>query len=318
MQPKASGKGHHPTQTSSLKSTNGRVHRLIMRWDDDISPYLFLLPAFILFCLFVLYPLFYNFQIGFFKWDGINPQMQFIGAQNYLHAFGDSAWQLSLWNSLLWFLTTVFIQAALGLFLAVALNRGILGASFFRATVLIPVALAPALTAVLFSNMFEPSYGQINQFLQFINLDFLAQNWLADPKLAIWCIITVNIWIWTGFSMVMYQAGLQLIPDELYEAAILAGASSWQQFRYLTFPLLRGTHAALLILGAIGTLKTFDIVFLMTRGGPYHASEMPSNYIFVKTFFESQFGYGAAMAVLLLLLALIITVLQLRLYRSAA
>ncbi len=301
-------------QSSGIENNIAR-HRGI-QWDDKVSPYLFILPATVVFCLFVLYPLIYNFKIGFYKWDGINPVMQFIGFDNYITAIKDTAVHKALKNSAVWFFTTVFIQATLGLFMAVVLGKGIRGATLFRSIILIPVALAPALTATIFRIMLEPSFGQINEFLRGIGLSSLAKNWLADPGLALWCVIIVNIWIWTGFSMVMYQAGLQAIPEELYEAAVLDGANPWQQFSRLTFPLLKGTHASLLILGAIGTLKTFDIVYLMTAGGPFHASQMPSNYIFTKSFLESKFGYGSALSVLLLLVSLLVTVIQLRLYKK--
>lgn len=286
-----------------------------IRWDDQVSPYLFILPATILFILFVVYPVAYNFRVGLYQWDGINPNMEFIGVDNYLTALKDPFVHTALRNSLAWFFTTVLIQAALGLFIAVALEKGFKGSTIFRSVILIPVALAPALTATVFRIMLEPSYGQINEFLRMIGLSALTQQWLADPKLAFWCVVAVNIWIWTGFSMVMYQAGLQAIPEELAEAALLDGANAWQQFWRVTFPLLKGTHASLLILGAIGTLKTFDIVYLMTGGGPFHASEMPSNYIFTKSFLESKFGYGSALSVLLLLVSLAVTIIQLRLYR---
>jgi len=306
------------SSASTMVTHRGRLRQRLMklRWDDDISPYLFLLPALILFGLFVIYPLVYNFRISLYKWDGISPEMKFIALDNYVKAFTDSAGRSAMGHSVLWFFVTVFVQAALGLFLALAFNQRLRGITLFRTIFLIPVALAPALTAIVFGNLYEPTYGQVNEFLRSLGLDSLTQNWLADPKVVIWAIMFVNIWIWTGFSLVMYQAGLTLIPDVLYEAAVLDGASGWQKVRFITIPLLKSTHATLLILGAIGTLKTFDIVFLLSRGGPYHASEMPSNYIFIKSFFESQFGYGSAMAVLLGLIALGGTVFQLRLYRS--
>jgi raffinose/stachyose/melibiose transport system permease protein len=301
-------------EISIIKEKKLKRRRKI-QWDDKVSPYLFILPATIIFCLFVVYPLVYNFRIGAYKWDGINPEMQFIALQNYIAAFQDIAVHKALKNSVIWFFTTVLIQAGIGLFMAVVLDKRIRGGAFFRSIILIPVALAPALTATVFRIMFEPSFGQVNEFFRSIGLSSLTRNWLADPNLVLWCIIAVNIWIWTGFSMMMYQAGLQAIPEELYEASVLDGANPWQQFSQITFPLLNGTHATLLILGAIGTLKTFDIVYIMTGGGPFHASQMPSNLIFTRSFLESKFGYGSALSVLLLSVSLLVTIVQLRLYK---
>lgn len=178
-----------------------------------------------------------------------------------------------------------------------------------------PLTLMVVVVGVVWSwLLYEPYFGLINLTLQRVGAGFLTQMWLGDPDLAIFSLILINIWMWTGWSMVLYLAGLQGIPKDLYEVAKLDGANSWQRLRYITFPLLSHVHFTLLVLGVIGTLQTFDIIYITTRGGPYHSTEVLATELFRQGFILNHYGYASAVGVVLFLIALALTILQFRLY----
>jgi raffinose/stachyose/melibiose transport system permease protein len=180
----------------------------------------------------------------------------------------------------------------------------------------LPVVISPAVTAYVFRRIFNANDGELNLILGAVGLGALQQAWLADPKIALYALAAVNIWQWTGLSFLMYYAGLTLIEESFYEAARMDGANFFQLIWHITVPLVRPTSFALLILGVIGALKTFDIVFLVTGGGPGRSTEFLSTYIYKKAIQEFNAGYASALSVVMLLVALLLTVIQLRAYRD--
>ena len=279
-----------------------------------MTGYLFILPVFILFSIFIVYPIMYNFVISFYDWNGIDIEKTFVGFQNFITIFHDKTMKKTIYNFVMIAVFTTFIQAFLGLIFASFFTRKIKLSGFYRIMFYLPVITTPTIVGDIFSKIFETNRGYLNELLRSVHLDFLCQQWLADPKFALACIIFVNIWQWTGYSMLMYYSSMLTIPDDLYEAATLDGAGTLQRFRYITFPLLRGTHYTLFILGFLGSLKCFDLPYVLTKGGPAHATETFSTYIYTLSFNLFKQGQASAVAVIMFIIAMIITFVQLKMY----
>lgn len=278
------------------------------------SGYLFILPIVILFLIFIVYPICYNFYISFYEWNGINIDKVFVGLENYKNVLRDPIMQKIIRNFVVFALFTIIIQAFFGLVFADFFIRKLRFASFYRIIFYIPVIATPAIVGNIFSKIFETNRGYLNVFLRFLHLDGLCQQWLADPKWALACIIFVNIWQWTGYSMLMYYANMLNIPQDLYEAATIDGAGQIQQFAKITFPLLRGTHYTLFIMGMLGSLKCFDLPYVLTRGGPNYATEFFSTYIYKQSFNLFKQGPASAIVMVMFAIAMVITLIQLKFY----
>lgn len=280
----------------------------------DVTSYLFILPIVLLFLTFIVYPIVYNFIIGFYDWNGINIEKTFIGFQNYATLFKDRVMGKVVWNFVVFALFTVTIQAAFGLLFASFFMKHIRFSGFYRILFYLPVITTPTIVGNIFSKIFETNRGYLNEMLRAVGLDALCRQWLARPELALGCLIFVNIWQWTGYSMLMYYANMLNIPQDLYDAAIIDGANQYQQFTRITFPLLRGTHYTLFIMGMLGSLKCFDLPYMLTKGGPNYATEFFSTYIYRKSFSLFKQGEASATVVIMFLIAMVITLIQLKLY----
>lgn len=277
-----------------------------------IEPYLYILPIVILSGVLIYYCIGFTAAASFTDWDGLGTEMDFIGLSNFKKLFQDNAFWISVKNNLIFFVGTVFTQAVLGLFIAVLLKTRIKGANVYKAIFFLPIAMAPAIIAAIFRIILDPNVGSLNQTLKGLGLDFMAQSWLGDPKWALFSIILVNIFQWMGFSMIIYYAGLMSIPDDIYEAARIDGAGFWQQLFRITIPMLKGTTSVLITLGIVGSLKTFDIVMLLTRGGPGRSTEFMATLLYKSAMEEFNGGYSAAVGVMLLIIAIIMSGVQLR------
>lgn len=209
---------------------------------------------------------------------------------------------------------TIVAQMVLGLALALVLSGPILGRSVYKALVFIPVVLAPAAISTAFRQFLSPN-GQVNQVLETIGLDWLQHVWIADPKVALYALAGVNVFQWTGFSFILYQAALSQIDGSHLEAAQIDGAGTWRTIRYIVVPQLGPTHMTLALTGVIGSLKTFDIIFLITGGGPGRSTEFLTTYIYKQSIQQFHVGYGAALSIVLLVLALLLTLVHTRLYK---
>jgi len=276
--------------------------------------YLFIIPILFFFCTFCVYPIVFNFYYGFFQWNGMSKNKTFIGFENYLYLLKDPIMGKVLRNFVIFFVGTVFPQALFGIIIAYIINRKIIAGTFFRTILYLPSILTMSIIGTLFSRMLEPNIGIVNITLRRIGLNFLALQWLGRPNEALFSLIMVNVWTWTGFSMLLYTVNMTHISEELYEAATIDGASSFQQFFHLTFPLLRSTHLSLILLGSIGVLKTFDLPFVLTNAGPNHATQFFSTYIYLLSFNYFEQGLSSAVVVILFFLAMILTVVQLKMY----
>ncbi|MCR8636845.1 carbohydrate ABC transporter permease [Paenibacillus radicis (ex Xue et al. 2023)] len=277
---------------------------------------LYVLPIFLFLGVFIYYSLFDTFITSLYKWNGISKDKTFIGLDNYVQLFTDPIFYQAIRNTFVYMVLTIVVQMLLGLFIALLLKTNVKLKALYKIVFFLPVVLSHSVVSYVFRHIYDANDGSLNRALEAIGFDALALSWLADPDIALYSIIVINIWAWTGFSFVMYYAALTLIDKELYEAAKIDGASPFRTIVSITFPLLRSTHFSLIILGVIGSLKQFDYVFLTTGGGPGRSTELLSTYIYKKAILEYNAGYSSAMAVILLVLALLITVIQLRAYRN--
>ncbi len=267
-------------------------------------------PAMILFVVFVLYPILYIFNASMYDWDGIN-QAIYVGVQNYIEMFTDDrSFALSIRNSIYWTFLTIFPQMFLGFILAYILTSGVPLQNAFRVIFFMPAIISPVVLGIIWQRIYAPFGGLLADLAWETGARFLMQPYLSDPKIAIFSTIFVNVWQWTGFSMLMYVAGLQGLPGEVLSAAQVDGAGALQRIRYIVVPMLRHVHLTLILLGVIGTLQTFALVYMLTKGGPNHATEMLPTYIFLKAFPLQSMGYASAVAVVLLVIALGASIFQ--------
>ena len=279
---------------------------------SDRQGYLFVSPAMILFGIFILYPMCYILQASLYRWDGIG-EATFVQFDNYLRLLAaDPAFRLALRNALYWAPLTIFPQMLLGFAIAYVLTSGVPGQTLLRAIFYIPAIISPVVVGIVWQRIYNPFGGLLSDIGLATGWSFLLSPFLADTKTAIFAVILVNVWQWTGFSMLLYIAGIQGLPDEMFDSAKVEGATSWQTIRHIVWPMLRHVHLTLILLGVIGTLQTFPLIYMLTSGGPNHATEMLPNYIFQQAFRLQSMGYASAISVVLVFLALGLSLFQVR------
>jgi ABC-type sugar transport system permease subunit len=282
-------------------------------WRERLIGLSFLVPAMLLFAVFVVYPIVYNVQASTLKWDGVNAGT-FVGLDNYRQLFADPIFHRALVNSAFWIPLTIIPQGLMGFLLAVALNQKLRGSTIYRALFFIPAILSPVVVGIVWQRIMDPFNGVLTQIGQATGVDFLTNDYLSDPNTAIFAVIFVNVWMWTGFSMLFYLAGLQLIDPSVLEAARIDGANGLQTLVRITFPLLKSTTLSLVLLGVIGSLKTFELVYVMTEGGPNHASEMLPTFAFLEAFRLQNVGYASAISMVLLVVAIVSSLSMVRVF----
>jgi ABC-type sugar transport system permease subunit len=281
-----------------------------------LSPYLWVLPAVALFAVFRLYPLAFGLFLSLNEWDGIQP-MVFRGLANYRQAlFEDAMFWLALWHNVVFAVGTVVGKNVIAVVLAVLLNADFRGRTFFRTTLFMPVVMSFVVVGLLWGWIFNFQFGLLNNLLVSAGLENWRTDWLGDPKLALFSLIGVDVWKWYGFHMVIYLAGLQAIPAVLYEAAIIDGASSWQQFWRLTLPLLRPIVVVNVTLALMGAFNVFDLIYVMTQGGPANATNVVMIYAYLQGFKFYLMGYASAISYVLMMVVIVLSALQIRLLRG--
>ncbi len=271
---------------------------------NKLTPYLFLIIPLAIYLLWVIGPMFYTFYLSLTKWDGLT-QPIFIGLRNYEKLFQDPVFYISLKNNLRWIVSFITIPVVLGLGLAVALNQSIPGAKFFKASFYSPMVLSLVVCGLIWSWMYHPANGLINSVLRAVGLDSLAQGWLSDKNLVMWSIIVVAIWRQVGYVMILYLAGLQSIDPELIDASRVDGCTGFQSFRHIILPLLAPVTVIVIVISIIDSLRAFDLVSVMTRGGPYNSSSVLANFMYIEAFNNYKMGYGASIAVILFLISMV-------------
>ncbi|MBA7486596.1 MAG: ABC transporter permease subunit [Clostridia bacterium] len=271
------------------------------------APYWFLLPALAIYIAFMTYPLIDSFVISLHKWDGLSSDWTFIGFKNYIRFFKDPISLSALKNNLIWIVFILAIPISLGLTLASILNRKITGRTIFRSIFYSPAVFPLVSVGIIWVWIYNPTFGALNEFLRIIRLSSLTHGWLAERQTALYCVIITAIWQSTGFSMILFLAGLQGIPKELYEAAQLDGAGSFKCFRYITIPLLQEMFIIVACLLIATSLKIFDLVYIMTWGGPARSTQVLATWMYFNTFLYHNAGYGSAIAFIMACIVLLIT-----------
>ena len=272
------------------------------------------MPLCLLFAVFIIYPICFNIYISFFDWNGISRDKLFVGFDNFIKIFNDPVLKIILKNFIVFGFITIVVQAFFGLVFASFFVRKIRGSSIYRTLIYLPVIATPAIVGNIFSKILETNRGYLNEALRFLGLDALTNQWLAKPETALAWIIIINIWQWTGYSMLVYYANMLNISQNIYEASAIDGANAFQQFFRITLPMLRSTHFTLFVMGVLGSLKCFDLPYVLTKGGPNYTTEFFSTYINKKSFEMFDQGGASALTVIMLLIAMIITFFQMRLY----
>ena len=282
-----------------------------------VAPYLYLLPALVLLGLFLAYPIFYNFRISLFDWNGIAPVKKWVGLGNYRNIFFRSKpFYNAMKNTLSFTIGAAVIQTAVGLVLAVLVSQILALRTIYRAIFFTPVVMSIVAVSFIWTWMYNPIFGIINGLLKGVGLGRLALVWLGDYKTALWAILVAAVWKWAGFTMVVYLAGIQNIPYELYEAASIEGAGRFRQFFVITFPLLLPQTFTNVLLTTIGSLKVFDWVFIMTAGGPGRATEVLPFVIYSDAFRFHRIGYAAAEASVLFIIIIVLSFFIIRLFKG--
>ncbi len=265
----------------------------------------FLLPALLLYAVFVLVPVVQAAYYSLFKWNGLQPLTDFIGLRNYQLALSNGVFQTSIANNFLIIALSLTIQIPFSLGLAVLLNRRFPGRALFRLVFFLPYVLSETITGIVFRLMLQPG-SLVDAGLGSVGLGSLARDWLGDSTLVMFTVFVIISWKYFGFHMIILLAGLQGIPRELEEAALIDGADRRQAFRYVTLPLLGPTIRLSVFLSMIGALQLFDMVWVMTGGGPLNASSTIAIAMFKAGFKSTQMGYGSAIAVILFVLGLVV------------
>lgn len=275
----------------------------LRRNDIALTPWLFLVPGIIFFLFYVIFPIFQSFNLSLYKWDGLGTA-EYIGLRNYHDLLDDRAFEVSLWNNLKWLLLYLLAMPA-GLFIALFLNQTIAGMRLYKSLFFFPFVISQVVVGLVFTWFYDPTFGLLNVLLTFLGLGPI--NVLGDPTYVTYGIIVAGLWPQTAYCMILYLTGLNAVDHEQVEAARLDGAKGWRMLWYVIIPQLKPATFIAFIVTIVGALRSFDLISIMTNGGPFGTSRVLSFYMFEKALSEYGFrmGYGAAIAVVLFLIMLV-------------
>jgi multiple sugar transport system permease protein len=290
---------------STQKVTNYRT-----TLKQNLIAYTFILPNLLGFAIFTLIPMIFSLVLAFMNWDGANP-ISWAELDNFKELFKDETFRISFFNTFSYVIGTVPLTMVASLGLALLLNQPLRGRNFFRATFFFPYVASLVAVAVVWNMIFSPAAGPVNQFLISLGVQE-PPRWTASVDWAMPTVIMASIWKGMGYYMVIYLAALQGIPAHLYEAASIDGANAWQKFIYITLPMLTPATFFVSIMLTIASFKVFDLILVMTEGGPGRATNVLVIAIYNTAFREFRFGYSSAMAMVLFVIVLIITIIQFR------
>jgi raffinose/stachyose/melibiose transport system permease protein len=279
-----------------------------------LDAYLLVAPALVMFFVFVIYPLFSTVYLSLFDYGLTDARLRFVGVGNFVELGSDPVFWRSFGNNITILVVSVIFQVGLGLILAALIDRGARwGRGIFRTLNFAPVIMSAVAVGILWQLIYDPTVGLANRFVALFGVRPPSQGWLGDPNIVIFSILVVACWQYTGYDMDIVLAGMQSVSQELYEAAALDGAGEVRKFISVTLPSIRNVIIAVVLITMIGAIKVFDLVYILTRGGPANASQVMSTYIYYNAFTVNRAGYASAISVVLLIIALILGVLQLRL-----
>ncbi len=276
---------------------------------------LFVAVPMLIYVFFALIPILYNIYISLFDTNLLTPG-KFVGLKNYARLLKDTTFLRALRNNIFLVIGSLTAHMGLGLFFANAIFQKVKGSKFFQSVFFLPSVICGVAVGLIWTFVYHGNYGLLNAFLKLIGQGDLQQVWLSNKNLALICIIVVVMWQWVGYHVVIQLAAMRNIPQELYEAAQLDGASEWQQFKNITVPLIRPILKVDAVLIITGALKYYDLVAVMTNGGPNHATEVMSTYMYYEAFNVLKFGYSSAIGVVLLILCMSAVMLTNKVFKT--
>ncbi|MEH7238631.1 carbohydrate ABC transporter permease [Bacillus sp. JJ1562] len=292
------------------KRTKKRKSGPFSGWKENLAGYAFIAPMFIGTSVLVLFPILASFVLSFTDWNFVAgyQDAKFIGFENFLKLLTNALFIKGLINNIL-LLLAIPVTLLFSLGLAVIINKHVYLKDMFKVVYFMPFISSVVAVAVVFQVLFHPTKGPINQFLQFIGIDN-PPGWIADVTYALPSVMLIMIWTGIGFNLIIYLAGLQNIPKELYEAAQMDGASAWSQFIKITIPLVSPTTFLLFVTGVIQSFKVFDLIIVLTNGGPANSTITPVVYLYQQAFLELKTGYASAISLIMFVIILVITYIQ--------
>jgi raffinose/stachyose/melibiose transport system permease protein len=297
---------------AAAKQTTGRSRKWF-RLAQKSAPIVFLAPAVILLIVYLLYPLFASFRLSLLDWNGLGDTAKYVGLDNWVRLLKDSVFWRSAFHNILLAIFSLLIQLPIAILLAVVLDEASKGSRILKIIYFIPLLLSSVALGVLFRSIYDPNFGPINGILIGLDLSDWTQDWLGDPSLALGSVIAVVCWQYIPFYMILFLAALSSFPREIAEAARLDGASASTIFWRLKLPHMQGTVRTAVLLILIGSLRYFDLIYIMTGGGPESASEVMATYMYRTVFNSFELGYGSAVASAMFILVTVIAIVSLQL-----
>jgi ABC-type sugar transport system permease subunit len=266
--------------------------------------YMFVLPALLFLLIFIVYPVVQSLYLSFYKWDGFSDKV-FIGIKNYISIFNDKNFILALQNSIVYIVVSSILILLVGFTLAIIIDNKLKGWKAYRFIYFLPTMLSFVVVALLWHKIYDPRVGLINKLLEFLHLDILKQQWLADPKIALYCIIGIVIWQWSGLFMVFFLAAMAHIDETIYEAARIDGVNTFGRIFRITLPMIKDQFIIIAIILLIASVKVFDIVWVTTQGGPAGSTHVLGTYLYLSAFRFNRVGYASVIAVIALAISLV-------------
>ncbi|HET55376.1 MAG TPA: sugar ABC transporter permease [Ignavibacteria bacterium] len=281
-----------------------------MRRGDGLSAVVFLTPTMIIFLTFILFPVIFSFYLSFHEWNMFSSEATYVGIDNYKRMLqSDEFWSV-LKNTGIFTIGTVPLNMIVALLVAMALNKKIKGKKFLRTAFFAPVIISPVAAAVIWRWIYDPNYGLLNYGISFFGVDSI--NWLNDPTAAMFALIIMGVWKTFGINMVLFSAGLAGIPETYYEAADIDGAGKFTKFWHITLPMLAPTTFFIMIMSMISSFQVFDLVYVLTSGGPLGSTKVLVFYVYEYAFKFFEMGFASAVAYVLFVILIVLTLLQVR------
>jgi ABC-type sugar transport system permease subunit len=282
-------------------------------WRRYRAGILFILPALILYLVFMVYPFFRSIYFSFTSWNGVTAVKEWVGLANYRELIRDNLFWLSLKHTVIWVIVGTIAPIVIGMLLAILLWRRPKGFTLFRTFFFMPQVLSTVVIGIIWNWIYNPIFGILNKALDAVGLQDISRGWIGDPDVALYAVLVAAIWATIGFVFVIFLAGLQNVSKDLLEAATVDGANSWQRFWNVTVPQLAGVINVVIALLLIHGFSVFDVVFVMTGGGPANATEVLATYTYKEAFTQNHVGYASTLSVVITLISLIASVTFIRL-----
>jgi ABC-type sugar transport systems, permease components len=285
--------------------------------NDRIVIVTFLVPALIIFFGLIIYPVCNTIYLSFMKWKGVyGAAKDFVGFSNYTKVLTSESFWNSLLNSFYFMIGGFVILMPLAFGLALLITSKLRGTKLMKTAFFMPVMLSTTAVALMWVYILNPSYGAVNGILRSLGLGGLTREWLSTPTLNVWCVVLVNEWMYAGYNMLIFAAGLVAIPTSLYEAAEIDGCTGFKKIRYISIPLSKESFKIFSVLCVTGCLKAFDLIWAMTKGGPNHSSETPATLLYNEAFTFKSFGKSSAVGVILLILGVALSLMMNRIFKK--